>query len=100
MSVCGCWDQVVRLDLAVKSLADAIKMRKWKEARKDLPLVEKLIEELEKCSGIGLLGARSRLEMVKREMARYDWVRAWVDAESIMNEIIYDIGCRRFKIRR
>jgi len=90
---------VARLDTAVKSLARAIGKKNWEEAEEKLPLVEDLLEELEECSGIRLLGARARLERIRKEIKRYDWVSAWADAEAIMSEIIYDIGCRQFKIK-
>jgi len=99
MSICGCWDNIVRLSMVVKAFAEALGTRNWKEAREKLPQVEAFLEKLEECSGIRFLGARARLEAIKREMARYDWVRAWADAESLMNEIIYDIGCRRVPIK-
>jgi hypothetical protein len=98
--LCDCWDHLVRVSMALRVLERNIKEREWKTAREEtIPKLKSFIEELERCSGIKLVGTRAGLEDIEgRFIPRYDFPSAVGTMLRLPDELTYDIGCR--KVRR
>jgi hypothetical protein len=100
--VCDCWDKLVKVSVALGMLERNIGDREWKKAREEtIPKLKSFMEELEKCSGIKLVGTRGAIEEIEeRFMPRYDWPSALGTAARLPNELTYDVGCRKVKLTR
>jgi hypothetical protein len=74
---------------------DAVGEKNWKEAREYIPRLKERVSDLEDCSALRLDGARSRIFSLEREIERYDWPKALGDISAMIDEVIYDVACRK-----
>lgn len=96
-TICDCWDNIIRLTVAVGKLNRNLGDKDWREIRKNsLPRVKEFIESLENCSGTRLDGVRSRVSSIEETyLPRYDWASMLGAGGGIEAELVYDIGCRK-----
>jgi len=91
--VCVCWREIVGVTLSRDLILTALDKREWKRIREELiPELESRVKSFERCSGISLTGVRSRIEHLKTDVRRYDFVRAFGDASAMVDEFVCDVA--------
>jgi len=100
VDVCDCWWQIVSVGTRAGLVRMDIEKRQWKKAKEEtVPKVKEALDRLEECSGMRMMGARTAVyELETKAIPRYDFFTALTLTEKIMDELVYDVGCRKRKL--